>query len=765
MPFYFQNDHMDCGPACIKMVAKYYGRDFSLQFLREKAGIGKTGVSLLGISEAAEVIGFRTKALKLTASQLSRNISFPCILHWNQNHFVVLYKVRKEGFYIGDPAVGVSRLSRAQFLSCWISDVHEGEGEGVALALSPSPGFYNSETEDGDLVKGQQDRMSFKSIFYYLFPYKRLVIQLLLGLGASALLQLVVPFLARSIVDVGINTVNIHFIYVVLFGQLALFAGRLAMDFLRGWILLHISTRINISILTDFLIKLMKLPFSFFDSKVTGDILQRMNDHRRIESFLTGSSINVLFSLFNLFIFSIVLALFNFQIFFVFLVAAALYSAWVTLFMRQRRRLDYRQFTVGAKEQGATIQMIQGMQEIKLNGIERSMRWRWEAIQARLFNLTRQGLMLNQWQTGGAFFINEGKNIFITFLSAKAVIDGQITMGTMLAIQYIIGQLNSPVDQVISFVQSWQNAKISMERLNEIHQLEDEEPASMNLLQELPAAFAGRLSGGRGGVTEPLLSYEAPIWELPSPTFSGGDGLRFRNVVFAYPGEEPVIKGIDLHIPEGKITAIVGLSGSGKTTLLKLLLRFYDPQKGDILFDGVYLRHISHRVWRGRCGVVMQESYIFSDTIARNIAPGTEEIDLVRLENAIGVANAQDFIRELPMGYNTRIGADGSGVSMGQRQRILIARAVYRNPDFIFFDEATNSLDANNESTIIRNLGVFFKGKTVVIVAHRLSTVKDADQIVILNRGVVAEQGTHAELVSKKGEYFTLVRNQLDIRD
>lgn len=767
-PFYKQPDVMDCGPTCLRMAAKHYGRNISLQSLREKTQIGKGGVNLLGIGEAAESIGFRTQSVKITYEVLTRDAKLPAILHWDQNHFVVLYKNRGSKLHIADPAKGLITYNPTEFKNHWISDKANEEEGGIALLLEPSPAFYQNNEEKED-----KNGLGFKNIFQYVFPYKKLVVQLFIGLAVASLLQLFLPFLTQSIVDTGVSTANIHFVYIVLLAQLALFAGRLAIEFVRGWILLHISTRINISILTDFLIKLMKLPVSFFDSKHTGDILQRMNDHQRIESFLTGSSLNVLFSLINLLVFSVVLAIFNIGIFAVFAIASVLYAFWVIFFLKRRRILDYKRFEVAAREQSITIQLVQGMQEIKLNGAERPMRWTWERLQARLFGLSMKGLSLNQWQQAGAFFINEGKNIFITFLSAKAVIDGQMTLGSMLAVQYIIGQLNSPIEQMIGFVQSWQNARISMDRLNEVHTMEDEEPAGKELLKELPAGFQRQVVGGRSGMDSPVslsnTGTQHLSWneDFDSIAFLGetDTSVRFQNVSFTYPGagNEPVLKDINLQIPKGKTTAIVGVSGSGKTTLLKLLLKFYRLQRGEIKLGNTPLENISHKAWRAHCGVVMQESFIFSDTIARNIAVGRDKIDMDMLRHAAEVANIREFIESLPLGYNTKIGAEGTGISMGQKQRLLIARAVYRDPDFIFFDEATNSLDANNESLILHNLESFFKGRTVIVVAHRLSTVKNADQIVVLNKGVISEKGTHQELVNLRGEYFTLVKNQLEL--
>ncbi|MFM9908542.1 MAG: peptidase domain-containing ABC transporter [Chitinophagaceae bacterium] len=807
---YKQPDSMDCGPTCLRMVAKYYNRAISLQYIREKTQIGKEGVNLLGISEAAETIGFRTQSVKLNYASLIKDAVLPAILHWNQNHFIVLYKVKQKSFFrrkeiliIADPAKGLINYTPTEFVQHWISNKENGEEEGIALLLEPTPAFYAFDDDSEAPLSarrgaGGEAAFSFKNIFSYITPYKKLVFQLFVGLGVASLLQLFLPFLTQSVVDTGINTANIHFVYIVLLAQLALFAGRLAVEFVRSWILLHISTRINLSILTDFLIKLMKLPVGFFDSKKTGDIMQRMNDHSRIESFLTGSSLNVLFSLLNLVIFSVVLAIFNVYIFGVFAIASVLYAVWVILFLKKRKQLDYKRFDIAAKEQSAVIQLVQGMQEIKLNGVERPMRWSWERLQARLFKLSMRGLSLNQWQQAGAFFINEGKNILITFLSAKAVIDGQMTLGAMLAVQYIIGQLNSPIEQMIGFVQSWQNAKISMDRLNEIHTMEDEEPSYKTFLQELPASFARQLVGGKSaivGADDSTIKYSTELYpssellsELiisPEPVLSLSQHacIDFRNVSFTYAGagNEPVLRNINLQIPKGKTTAIVGVSGSGKTTLLKLLLKFYEPQRGEISLSAANsplslrrgaggevgaatpLTTISHKRWRRHCGVVMQESFIFSDSIARNIAVGEDRPDINKLWHAVEIANIREFIESLPLGFNTNIGAEGNGISMGQKQRILIARAVYRDPDFIFFDEATNSLDANNETKIIQNLESFFKGRTVVIVAHRLSTVKHADQIVVLNQGCINEKGAHQELVNLKGEYYTLVKNQLEL--
>ncbi|WP_299285991.1 peptidase domain-containing ABC transporter [uncultured Mucilaginibacter sp.] len=718
---YKQLDQMDCGPTCLRMVAKHYGRNYKTQTLRQLCEINKEGVSLLGISDAAEKIGFRSLAAKLGLTDL-KEAELPFILHWRQNHFVVLYKIKKGKFFLADPAKGLVTLTESEFNKNWLPDLETVEG--IALLLSPTPVFYEQENEKGTEV-------SWGFLLRYLTRYKQLVLQLLFGLGIGSLLQLIVPFLTQSVVDIGINTRNLNFVYIILIAQAMMIIGRVSVDFIRSWILLHISTRVNVSILTDFLIKLMKLPMNFFDTKMTGDIMQRMNDQKRIESFLTGSTLSTLFSLFNLLVFSVVLAYYNATIFFVFVVSSALYIVWIVAFLKTRCSLDYKRFDISAKNQSSIVQLVSGMQEIKLNNCEQQKRWEWEHLQARLFKFNVKSLALNQYQQGGSTFINEATNLLITFLSAKAVIEGNLTLGGMVAVQYIVGQLNSPVQQFLGFIQGFQDARISLERLNEIHQLDDEEPVNKEFNYALPE----------------------------------DKSLQFNNLTFRYPGagNEPVLKGISLSIPQGKTTAIVGMSGSGKTTILKLLLRFYEPEKGEITVGQQSLNTIGFKTWRSECGVVMQDGFIFSDTIAKNIAVGDEYPDKQKLNNAIKVANIQDLISGLPLGINTKIGAEGNGISQGQRQRILIARAVYKDPQYIFFDEATNSLDANNEKTIMENLQEFFKGRTVIVVAHRLSTVSHADNIVVLDKGCIIEQGTHELLTSLKGDYYRLVKNQLEL--
>lgn len=723
-PFIKQLDAMDCGPTSLAMIARYYGKAYSQQTLRERSFITREGVSMLGTSDAAESIGMRTMGVRVTFEQLANEVLLPCIAHWKQNHFIVVYKIKNNTIYVADPAHGLVKYTKEEFMAGWGSTKKEGENQGLCLLLEPTPDFYKMEDEN-------LNKSSFKFLFSYLRPYKKFLVQLLLGMLVGSLLQLIFPFLTQAIVDFGINNQDIGFITLILIAQLALFAGRTSVEFIRSWILLHVSTRINISLISDFLIKMMKLPIGFFDTKMIGDILQRIGDHRRIENFLTTSTLNILFSLINLVIFGIVLFIYDMRIFTIFIIGSVLYFFWIYLFMKKRRELDFKRFNQLADNQSNLIQLITGMQEIKLNNCEKQKRWQWERIQARLFRVNIKSLSLSQYQQIGSVFINQSKNIFITFFAAKAVIDGDMTLGMMLAVQYIIGQLNSPIEQLINFMHTTQDAKISLERLGEIHQKKDEEDPDEEKVSILPRDKSINISGVS-------FQYEGPHSEF-------------------------VLKDVNLQIPESKVTAIVGVSGSGKTTLIKLMLGFYPPTKGEIKIGDLDIRNISSRLWRQRVGSVMQDGFIFSDTIAKNIAVRDELVDKKRLLESARIANIQEFVDSLPLGYNTKIGQEGHGLSQGQKQRILIARAAYSNPEYLFFDEATNALDANNERAIMENLEHFFKGRTVVIVAHRLSTVKNADQIVVLEKGKIVERGTHRELTKIKGAYYNLVKNQLEL--
>ncbi len=721
-PYYKQMDMMDCGATCLRMVFKFYGQLVSIHKIRKLCQTTKNGVNMLGISEAAEKLGFRTYGVRLNLEQLAE-VELPCILHWNQNHFVVLYKIKKGKYFIADPATGLVSYGEKEFAGNWYStkELHSG----LSLLLSPSPNFYQLDYEETELT------LEWGKMFRYFFRYKKLFLQLVLGMVLGTVLQLITPFLTQSIVDIGINTKNISFINLILIAQLMLFVGASSVSFIRSWIMLHISTRVNISILTDLLIKIMKLPMSFFDLKTHGDLMQRMSDQQRIEAFLTGDTLNTLFSLINMLIFGTLLVIYNKIIFVVFFVATILYTLWILFFMKFRRELDHKRFKIGSENQTYMVEMIQSIKDIKLNNAQKQKRWGWEALQAKLFQFKVKSLALSQYQSLGSMAINQAKGILITFISAKAVIDGEITLGGMMAIQYIVGMVNGPVESLLSFMQSYQDAKISMERLNEIYETEEEEDIRKDYLSRLPTQR----------------------------------DIEIRNLTFRYygAGNEPIFNKLNLTFPSGKTTAIVGTSGSGKTTILKLLLRFYDYEEGEILIGGKRLEQLDFTLWRDSCGAVLQDNYIYADTIERNIAINDEFPNEERLQNAITIANLDEFITEQPFGISTKIGTGGKGVSQGQRQRLMIARAVYKEPEFIFLDEATNSLDANNEKVIIENLDRFFQNRTVVVVAHRLSTVKNADNIVVIEKGVIVEQGTHLELTQLKGRYFELVKNQLEL--
>ena len=724
-PSYIQADAKDCGPTCLRIISKYYGKSISLQQIRNLSETTREGSSLMGLSDAAEKLGYKTLGLKIDFTTLIEDIPLPCICHWNKYHFVVIYKIDKTGkVYISDPSYGLITYSKEEFIRFWIgNNADENTEEGVILVLETTPSFFQNEFDEN------KSKASFSFLSKYLLKYKFLVIQLAVGLLAGSLLSLIFPFLTQSIVDVGIQNQDLNFIYLVLLAQIMLFIGRTGLEVIRSWILLHLSARINISIISDFFIKLMKLPISFFDTRMTGDIMQRINDHHRIEQLLTTSSLNTLFSLVNLIIFSIILLFYDYRLFIVYLVGAVCYIGWILFFLKRRKELDYKRFSQVSQEQSKVIELINGMQEIKLQNAEKQKRWNWEFVQVKLFKVNIKSLSLEQWQSVGGNFINQMKDILVSFLSAKLVLSGNLTLGMMLSVQYIIGQLNSPLLQLVDFIRQTQDAKISLERLGEIHDKEDEENTEEQYATEIPQT-----------------------------------DIEIENVSFRYIGSDQfVFENLNLTIPYQKTTAIVGASGSGKTTLLKLLMKFYEPNTGEIKLGNTNIKNISPRFWREHCGVVMQDGYVFNDTIAENIAVGEDYIDKQKLRKAVEIANIKDFIEELPLSYNTKIGNEGVGVSGGQKQRLFIARAVYKSPDYIFFDEATSALDANNEKIIMENLEKFFKGKTAIVIAHRLSTVRHADKIIVLDKGKVVEEGNHTELVALRGEYYRLVKNQLEL--
>lgn len=724
-PFYKQHDSMQCGITCLQMICKHYGKEYSLESLSRYCFATTEGVSMLGISEAANKLGLHTICGRVTMEQLPQ-APLPCILHWRQNHFVVLYQIKKKKkYYIADPGKGLVTYTEKAFKDHWISTQSKGEEKGIAMFIQPTPAFYELSGETTNRKR------SFKFLFGYIKQYRRYFGQIILGALTGCLLQLIFPFLTQAIVDIGITHQNLGIIYLILLGQLILTVSRTSVDFIRRWILLHISMRINISLVSDFFIKLLKLPMSFFDTKLMGDLMQRMNDHNRVEKFLTTQMLNVTFSLLSFIVFGCVLFCYNIFIFSIFLTGSILYGIWIAIFLNRRKLLDYELFEKQATNNNKTYQFITSMQEIKLQNCEQRRRWEWEDVQADLFQVNMKSLKLQQTQEAGSIFINEVKNIIITVLAATAVIHGQMTLGMMLAVQYIIGQLNAPVEQLMSFLYSLQDVKISLERINEIHEMENEESNN-----------------------DALSSFH-----------DQDKSLSFRNADFKYDPHNPhkTLDGINITIPEGKVTAIVGTSGSGKTTMIKLLLGYYPLLAGEIIIGNTDLQKYNLKWWRKHCGVVMQDGVIFSESIARNIAADDGEIDKERLLHAAHVACIENYINSLPLKYNTLIGQDGIGLSQGQKQRILIARAVYKNPEYIFLDEATNALDANNERAIVGNLMEFYKGKTVIIVAHRLSTVKNADQLVVIEGGRIVETGTHKTLIERQGAYYHLVKNQLEL--
>lgn len=721
--FYKQHDNMQCGVACLAMVCSYYGRRYSLETLSEICFPTNTGISLLGLRDASEKIGLSTVSARVTLQKLSA-MNTICVLHWDQNHFVVLYKVKHGKYYIADPGKGLITYSEEELLQHWISTTSNGEEKGVVMFFSKTDHFgkisdaYNS------------NQRSFKFLYSYVIQYKRYFIQILLGLLLGSILQLILPFLTQSIVDIGIKHADIQLIWLILLGELAIVCGKTATDFIRRWLLLHISIRINISLVSDFFIKLLKLPMIFFDTKLLGDLMQRMTDYNRVQTFLTTQILGAMFTMFSFVVFGIVLLIYNKLIFIAFIIGSVLYGAWMAKFLNKRRVLDYEIFEQQAINQNKTYEFITSMQEIKLQDCEQRRRYDWENTQIDLFSIQLKALKLQQSQEAGCIFINEIKNITITVLSATAVINGEMTLGTMLAVQYIIGQLNSPVEQLMSFIYSLQDVKISLERINEIHEGKNEESN-----------------------------------EDQAKSFISEKSICLDKVAFKYDRHalKKTLEDVSFNIPEGKVTAIVGASGSGKTTLIKLMLGYYPVLDGSISIAGRNINEYNLKWWRRHCGIVMQDGVIFSESIARNIAVDDGEIDTTRLEQAARIANIHDYVMGLPLKYNTKIGQDGVGLSQGQKQRILIARAVYKTPDFIFLDEATNALDAKNERAIVENLNEFYKGRTVVVVAHRLSTVKNADQIIVLDGGKVVETGNHATLIESKGAYYNLVKNQLEL--
>lgn len=727
-PFFKQLDEMDCGPTCLRMVAAYYGKSITGETLREKAFITREGVNIAGISQAAEAIGLQSLAIQSTYQMLAEEVPLPSIVHWRERHFVVVYKIDQKYISVADPAFGLIKYTRDEFVKGWITQSGQvkDDDEGILLVLEPTTEFHEEDHEP-------EKKNNFSFLVPFIRPYRKLIFQLIIGLFIGSLIQLILPFLTQSIVDIGISQSNLNFINLVLIGQLILFFAQTTTTAIRSWLLLHVTSRINISLLRNFLIKLMKLPIAFFDTKSTGDLLQRIQDNTRIQNFLSTASLNILFSALNILVFGAVLFYYSTQIFLVFLSCTVINFIWVYSFMKKRAALDYKRFDQASGNQSSTMQLLNGMQEIKLNNSEKRRRWEWELIQVKLFKLSIKSLTLNQLQDIGGGFIIQLMGFLVTYLAAKEVIAGNFTLGAMLSIQYIIGQLNAPVSSFTGFIQSYQDARISLERLGEIHNRENETGLNEDELDALPASKE----------------------------------ISFKNVSFRYGSATSplVLDHINLTIPEGKVTAIVGASGSGKTTLLKLILKFYCPTEGTIEVGKQNINNFNSDFWRKNVGVVMQEGYLFADTIARNITESDSDgiLNKDKLKKAVQIANIEEFVESLPKGYKTRVGSSGIGVSGGQRQRIFIARAIYKDASYLLFDEATSSLDANNEKVIMERLEQYYTNRTVVVVAHRLSTVINADQIIVMEKGRIIEQGNHIELSKLRGAYYTLIKNQLEL--
>lgn len=722
-PFYPQLEAMDCGSTCLRMVAKFYGRFYSLEYLREISNTGKDGVSLLDLSEAAEIIGLKTLAVEADIVQLQDVIPKPCIINWGNNHFVVVYHQDSSKVWIADPALGKYKLNNDEFIQKWIGEDADIDSSGIVLICQSTPDFYTFNGKEPQ--KG-----SWQYVSNYFKQYKALIFQIIIGLFLGSTLQLLFPFFIKSIVDIGINNNDLSFIALVLIAQLILFISQISVEFIRNWNILHVGSRVNISLLSDFLIKLTKLPFRFFDTKLPGDLIQRFNDHERVQKFLSSTSLISIFSILNLLAFGVVLLFWNKAIFIIFIIGSLLNIVWVLGFMKWRKSLDIKRFEYNSDNQNSINELITGMQDIKLFNAEKLKRWSWEKVQAKLFNTETENLKLEQVQRAGALFFNETKNLLIIYLVAQGVLNTTLTLGMLVAIQYIIGQLNMQINQLTEFLKSMQDAKISLERIGEIHLKENEK-----------------------------------VIEENNNVFPSEGDIVLENVNFSYAGinATPNIKNINLSIPNGKITAILGPSGSGKTTLLKILLNLYIPTEGNIKLGELNLLSVNPRLWRSKIGVVMQDGHLFSDSIAKNIALGEEIIDKRKLQQSINIANLQSYIEYLPLGYNTMIGPEGQGLSQGQKQRILIARAVYKEPDFLFFDEATSALDTFNEMLILENIKAAFKNKTIIIVSHRLSTVLKADQIVVMEDGEMIEVGSHEELTFVRGAYYQLVKNTLEL--
>lgn len=722
----FQTDSMDCGAACLCMIARHYGKNYSLEFFRKNAFIGKEGISMLGLSMAAEKAGMHSLCAKISIEQLANEIILPCILHWDNKHYVICHKVsgkKNLTFHICDPAFGCMKVCQKELYRHWISGKFEGEEVGVAMQIEPGINFHNKG------IKKAPHKFSMKYFLKYIMPHKWSILQLLLGALVLISLGYISPFISQAIVDIGILKKDLAFIILMVIAQIIINTSKTIIIFFQSWISLRMNTIINVNLVSNYLNKLSQMPMSFFESKTMGDILQRIGDHDRIKSFLMNDTINVIFSITTFIAFVVVLGIYNIHILSIFLLGNAVYVTWVLSFMKYRKELDNKAFHESALLQNNMVQFIQGMQEIKLNCIEREKCWEWEHLQARLYKISRKAMLLGQIQSAGSLIFSSTTGVVLSYITAQKVVTGEMTLGMMTSLSFILGQVAAPIGSFIGFAQRYQDAKISLERLADIHSQDDEHK-----------------------------EYEEKKSILPKDK-----NIILNKVSFSYSGNinNLVLKNISIQIPQNKITAIVGKSGCGKTTLIKLLQGLYKPLSGEIMIGDTVLENINKYVWRNHIGAVMQDGYIFSDSISKNITLHNE-VDIQKLESVLKAVNLNDFIQSLPHGYDTKIGNDGMQLSQGQRQRILLARILYRKPQVVFLDEATNALDTQNEFYIMNNIRELLYNHTIIIVAHRLSTIKKADNIIVIDNGEVIEQGTHERLLEQKGTYFQLINTQLN---
>ncbi len=720
-PLYIQSESKDCGPSCLKIIARYYGNNVDIEYLRKVSETTRSGTSLTGLIRAAKKIGFKAVASKESFSILKKEVPLPVIAHWNQDHFVVVYEITNDKVYVSDPELGKVKYTHSDFMDKWLENDENGEGILLLLNFNVNENFQLPK-------EAVEKKVDISFISSHLKNYKKSFIRISVLVFIASILELAFPYLTQQIIDRGVQFKDVNFIFLSAASYILIFIGYKAANIIRNWVVIKLSMRFNIQLISNFIKKLTLLPIAYYDSKITGDIFQRISDHEFLEKFFTSNSIGALFSILNILIFSGLFLWYNDNIFLIFLVGTIIHIAWIFLFFSKRKVLDFKFFSIKSKENNKIIELIHGMQDIKLNGYEEPKKKEWEEIRTSLYKRDMESMKVEQFQLDGASFIKEIKNISIIIMSSLLVVNNKLSFGTLLAISYIIGHLNAPIEKLVSFLNNIQDLRLGFRRILEIHN-KDIEGEGKSLVKN----------------------------------FKMGD-VTINNVDFKYQGtSENVLNNISFSIPFKKTTAIVGASGSGKTTLLKLLLKFYEVNSGSIKVNGLNINDLDYNSWRNKCGVIMQESYIFNDSIENNIILA-QESNFEKMKQACLVCNIHGFIQGLPLGYQTKIGNEGVEISSGQKQRILMARAIYKNPEFLLFDEATSALDAQNEKEISKKLESVFKNRTVLLIAHRLSTIKNADNIIVLsNNGNIVEMGPHMELIKNKGHYHQLIKNQLEL--